>query len=112
MDLYSEEFLRTLMRRQLLLSASIASVFVAIIVAVPLLNKFAPELMNRPMLGMTVSWFVLGLAIFPVLIALAWTFVRRSNAFEDEAVGMVDAASLPTHDDLPDAPPATPVNAH
>lgn len=107
MDLHSEEFLSTIMRRQLGLSAGIASVFVAIIVAVPLLNKFAPEAMNTPFLGFTLTWFLLGFAIFPVLIVLAMIFVRRSNAFEDEAVGMVDASTLHlanAHEDSATAP--------
>ncbi len=95
MDLHSEEFLGTIMRRQLRLSIGIASVFVLIIVIVPLLNKFLPEVMNAPFLGFTLSWFLLGFGIFPILIALAILFVRRSNAFEDEAIGMVDASTLP-----------------
>lgn len=95
MDLHSEEFLGTIMRRQLGLSTGIASVFVTIIVAVPLLNKFAPDVMNAPFMGFTLSWFLLGFGIFPVLIALAILFVRRSNEFEDEAIGMVDASTLP-----------------
>lgn len=111
MDLHSEEFLQTIMRRQLGLSMSIASVFVAIIVAVPLLNKFAPDAMNTPFLGFTLSWFILGFGIFPVLIALAVLFVRRSNAFEDEAIGMVDASTLPTGSDHRDSAP-TPTPAH
>lgn len=98
MDLHSEAFLTMLMRRQLVLSTGIASVFVAIIAAVPLLNKFAPELMNIEFMGFTFTWFFLGFAIFPILMALAYAFVRRSNAFEDEAIGMVDPASLPKHD--------------
>ena len=101
MDLMSREFVTTLMRRQFVLSASIAAVFISIIAVVPLLNRYVPEFMNAEFLGMTVSWFFLGFAIFPILIALAWVFVRRSNAFEDEALGMVDPATLPKYDDGP-----------
>lgn len=104
LDLHSDEYLRTVMGRQLRLSMSIASVFVAIIVVVPLLNKFAPDAMNAPFMGFTLSWFLLGFAIFPVLIFLAWLFVQRSNAFEDEAVQMVDESTLPVHDDTEDEP--------
>lgn len=106
MDLHSEEYLHTIMGRQLRLSMSVASVFVAIIVAVPLLNKFVPEAMNKPFMGFTVSWFLLGFAIFPVLIYLAWLFVQRSNAFEDEAVDMVDRSTLPADHDSDSAPAA------
>lgn len=113
MDLHSEEFLRAIMRRQLRLSTGIASVFVLIIIAVPLLNKFAPEAMNTPFMGFTLTWFLLGFGIFPVLIALAVLFVRRSNAFEDEAVGMVDASTLPSvGDDDHRGTANTPTPAH
>ncbi len=112
MDLHSEEYLKTVMGRQLRLSMGIASVFVAIIIAVPLLNKFAPETMNQPFMGFTVSWFVLGFAIFPVLILLAWLFVRRSNAFEDEAVAMVDQSTLPAHGEPAEDAAAAPAPAH
>jgi len=103
MDLMSREFVTTLMRRQFVLSASIAAVFVSIIAIVPLLNRYLPDVMNAEFLGMTVSWFFLGFAIFPILITLAWVFVQRSNAFEDEALGMVDPSTLPKHDDGPAA---------
>lgn len=112
MDLHSEEFLHTVMTRQLRLSMSIASVFVAIIIAVPLLNKFLPDVMNTPFLGFTFSWFLLGFGIFPVLIVLAWLFVKRSNAFEDEAIGLVDASTLPGRDDDDDAPATADVPFH
>ncbi|TLM99391.1 MAG: DUF485 domain-containing protein [Actinobacteria bacterium] len=102
MDLHSEEYLKAVMGRQLRLSLSIASVFVAIIIAVPLLNKFMPEAMNTPFMGFTVTWFILGFGIFPVLIVLAMLFVRSSNRFEDEAVAMVDPSTLPAQDTVDD----------
>jgi uncharacterized membrane protein (DUF485 family) len=99
MDLHSEEFLRMLMRRQFVLSTGIASVFIVIIAAVPLMNRFLPDLMDTRFMGFTVSWLFLGFGIFPILIGLAWLFVRRSNDFEDEAIGMVDPATIPVHHD-------------
>lgn len=111
LDLHSDEYLKMVMGRQLRLSMGIASIFVVIIIAVPLLNKFAPETMNTPLMGFTLSWFILGFAIFPILIALAWLFVRRSDAFEDEAVAMVDPATLPARDES-DTPATDPVLGH
>lgn len=108
MDLHSEEFLHVLMRRQFVLSTSVASVFIAIIAGVPLLNLYLPEVMNAPMLGFTFSWLILGFGIFPVLIALAIVFVRQSNAFEDEAIGMV-AGTSPAHTPAPVPSGAEPV---
>jgi uncharacterized membrane protein (DUF485 family) len=108
MDLHSDEFLGMLMRRQFALSSSIASVFVVIILAVPLANRFLPQVMNTPVLGFTFTWLFLGFLIFPILIGLAFLFVRRSNAFEDEAIGMVDPDTLPKHDDAPSETVAAP----
>jgi uncharacterized membrane protein (DUF485 family) len=96
MDLHSEEYLSMLMRRQFGLAVGIASVFVVLVASIPLLNRFLPDTMNAPFMGFTVTWLLLGLAIFPTLIGLAYLFVHRSNDFEDEAIGMVDSATLPT----------------
>ena len=52
------------------------------------------------------------IAIFPVLIFLAWLFVRRSNAFEDEAVAMVDESTLPARDESDEEPAVAPVPVH
>ena len=112
MDLHSEEYLKMVMGRQLRLSMSIASVFVAIIVVVPLLNKFAGDFMNQPLGGFTVSWVLLGFGIFPVLIFLAWLFVQKSNAFEDEAVAMVDESTLPVHEETGEVLEPAPAPAH
>ncbi|MBI5231894.1 MAG: DUF485 domain-containing protein [Coriobacteriales bacterium] len=108
MGLHSEEFLHAIMQKQLRLSAGIASVFIIIIAVVPILNLFLPDVMNAQFaFGLTLTWFVLGLAIFPVLIALAMVYVRQSNAFEDEVFSMVDASTLPSADVVaPDAIPA------
>jgi hypothetical protein len=108
MDLHSDDFLRMLMRRQFKLSAGIASVFILIIAAVPLMNRFLPDVMNAGFMGFTFTWLFLGFLIFPILIGLAFVFVRKSNAFEDEAIGMVDPATLPKHDDDPFADAGVP----
>ncbi|MHB0975836.1 MAG: DUF485 domain-containing protein [Candidatus Aquicultorales bacterium] len=108
MDIHSQEFLSMLMRRQLTLSMSLASVFVAIILGVPILNLYLPDVMNAPFLGFSFSWFFLGFMVFPVLCVLAWVFVKQSNAFEDEAVMLAEAKAAPAPTYVPsyDAKPA------
>ena len=106
MDLHSDEYLRMLMRRQFALSAALAGVLVAALAAVPVMGLLLPETMGAPVMGFSLSWLILGFLIFPILIGLAYSFVRLSNAFEDEAIGMVDPSTLPPHRDAGAGPPA------
>lgn len=85
-DMHSEEFLHTLMRRQLRLSVACAAVFLVALVAMPLLNYFAPELMARRVLGFTLTWLVLGVLFFPLVWGLAYYFIKHSFALEDAEV--------------------------
>src|SRR5450756_378235 len=60
-------------------------------------SSAASDVYKRQLLGLTVSWWVLGVGVFPLFTGLAWLYVRLSNDFEDEAIGMVDVATLPGH---------------
>lgn len=87
-DIHSEEFLRNLMRRQLRLSISCGLAFIAILLLLPLANYFLPELMATEVFGFTLSWFLLGVAAFPFVWVIAWVFIRRSMALEEEEARM------------------------
>jgi uncharacterized membrane protein (DUF485 family) len=85
-DVHSEEFLRELMRRQLRLSIACAGTFVVVLLGLPLLNYFLPELMSTRVGGFTLSWLILGVLFFPFVWVIAWVFIKRSIALEqDEA---------------------------
>ena len=84
--IHSEQFLRGLMKRQLRLSVSCASAFLLLLLGLPLLNYFAPELMARRVGGFTLSWLVLGVLIFPYVWIIARMFITRSMALEDAEV--------------------------
>jgi uncharacterized membrane protein (DUF485 family) len=81
-DVHSEEFLRQLMRRQLRLSVACAATFVVVLLGLPLLNYFAPEVMSARVGGFTLTWLVLGVLFFPFVWAIAWVFIKRSIALE------------------------------
>lgn len=88
--IHSEAFLRLLMQRQLRLSVACALAFLVMLFGLPLANYLAPEFMARRILGgFTVSWFVLGIGCFPVVWLIAWVFIRRSIALEDDEVAEV-----------------------
>jgi uncharacterized membrane protein (DUF485 family) len=85
-DMHSEAFLHSLMRRQLKLSIACAATFLVALLGLPLLNYFFPEAMATRVFGFTLTWFVLGVLFFPFVWAIAWVFIRRSIALEEEEV--------------------------
>ena len=86
LDPHSEAFLHRLMARQLRLSIACAATFVIALIALPLLNYYAPELMSRRIFGFTLTWFVLGVLFFPFVWIISYMFIHRSIALEDEEV--------------------------
>src|SRR5947209_1234608 len=86
LDIHSEVFLRTLMRRQLKLSISCAATFLVALLGLPLANYFFPELMASRVFGFTLTWFILGVAFFPLVWLIAWVFIKRSIALENSEV--------------------------
>ncbi|MSU58849.1 MAG: DUF485 domain-containing protein [Pedosphaera sp.] len=84
--LHSEEFLHSLMRKQLKLSIVCALSFLVVLLGLPLANYFAPELMATRVFGFTLTWFLLGIGFVPVVWVIAFYFIRRSIALEEEEV--------------------------
>ena len=85
-DVHSDAFLHRLMRRQLRLSIACAATFIIALFGLPLANYFFPDLMGRRIFGFTLAWFVLGVLFFPFVWVIAWVFIRRSIALEEEEV--------------------------
>ncbi len=90
-DIHSEEFLRSLMRRQLRLSVTCAATFLVAVLGLPLLNYFFPDLMATRVFGFTLTWFILGVLFFPLVWVISWLFIRRSIALEESEVAEVES---------------------
>ena len=90
-DMHSEEFLHSLMRKQLKLSIACALAFLVVLLGLPLANYFWPELMAKRVFGFTLTWFLLGISFFPAVWVIAFYFIRRSIALEEEEVAEVVA---------------------
>jgi len=88
-DMHSEEFLHSLMRKQLKLSIACALSFLIVVLGLPLANYFAPEFMAQRIFGFTLTWFVLGIGFFPAVWCIAFYFIKRSIALENEEVAEV-----------------------
>ena len=86
LDMHSESFLHSLMRKQLRLSITCAVSFLVALLGLPLANYFFPEVMSARVLGFTLSWLLLGVGFFPAVWLIAWMFIRRSIALEETEV--------------------------
>jgi len=73
---------RAVMRRQGVLSLRVASVFLVLVLGVPLLNYLAPDLASTPVGGFSATWLFLGVLIYPITVALSFYFVAASNRIE------------------------------
>jgi uncharacterized membrane protein (DUF485 family) len=80
------ELAARLMRQQAGLSIKVGAVFLLLVLGLPLLNSFTPQVMQAPVLGFPLSWFILGLFFFPLAWGLSVYFVKASERLEaDEA---------------------------
>jgi uncharacterized membrane protein (DUF485 family) len=100
LDVHSEDFLHSLMRRQLKLSVACAATFLLGLLGLPLLNYFFPELMARRVFGFTLTWFILGVLFFPFVWLLSWLFIRRSIALEEAEVKEAHSPKLKAQENL------------
>ncbi len=91
--IHSEQFLQGLMKRQLRLSVACASAFLLLLLGLPLMNYFAPELMATRVGGFTLSWLVLGVLFFPYVWIIARLFITRSMALEADEVRLAAAGN-------------------
>lgn len=79
-----EALLQTVMTRQVKLSLQVAAVFILVLVGLPLLNGFAPEMANRSIGGFSLTWLVLGVLFYPLTWLLSKWFIDSSNRIEEE----------------------------
>lgn len=90
---HSEDFLHSLMHRQLKLSIACAAAFLVVLLGLPLANYFAPQLMATRVFGFTLSWLILGVLFFPAVWVISWYFIKRSICLEDDEVAQVQAGT-------------------
>jgi putative solute:sodium symporter small subunit len=88
-----EIYLRTLLRAQLRLAFSILVALGSTIGALPVLFVLAPELSSHQVLGMPVSWGMLAFGCYPLLVFLAWRYVRLAERNERAFARVVERSS-------------------
>jgi hypothetical protein len=88
-----EIYLRTLLRAQLRLALGILVALGLTVGALPLLFTFAPGLTSHHLLGMPISWGLLAFGCYPVLVFLAWRYVRLAERNERAFARVVERSS-------------------
>lgn len=86
----SEVYLDSLLAAQLRLAGRILSVLALTIGSLPLVFHLVPDLAEVTPLGIPLSWLVLGLGVYPVLVLLGWRFVVRAERNERDFVDLTE----------------------
>ncbi len=85
-----ELYLTSLMRDQLRLALRTVLVLAVTVATMPLLFFLAPSLAGVRLAGVPLAWLLLGAAVYPWLVWLAWRFLRRAEANERSFAALVD----------------------
>ena len=77
-----EVYMTALLRGQLRPGLALLTVVFLALGGLPLLFTLLPEVASYPIGPVTVAWVVLGVGVFPALLAAAWWHVRTTERVE------------------------------
>ena len=86
-----EVYLRTVLRVNLTTSLLHFGLFVLVVLGGPLVFWLFPSLSTVHVLSLPLPWFCLGLAGFPLLVIIAWRYLRDVEEDEDDFSDLVDS---------------------
>ncbi len=89
-----EVYVQSLMRAQLRLAAYVVVALVLSLGSLPLLFRLVPDA-DLHVLGVPLAWLLLGFAVYPWLLVLAWWYVRRAERNEAAFEDLVDRPESP-----------------
>jgi hypothetical protein len=85
-----EVLVRQLVRVQLILSLRLMLLTVVVLLSIPLAFLLAPSLATITIVGVRLPWLLLGLAIYPFFVAVAWSYNRSAERNEQDFAEMVE----------------------
>lgn len=88
-------YVRSLLRAQLSLALGILVVLGLTVGALPLLFFLVPSLAEVDVAGVPIAWVVLGVLVYPWLVALGWAYVRRAERNEAHFAELVELRGEP-----------------
>jgi hypothetical protein len=77
-----EALIRQLMWLQLMLSIRLMLLTMVVLVSIPLAFLLAPSLGTTTILGLRLPWLLLGFAVYPFFVAVAWSYNRSADRTE------------------------------
>ncbi len=84
------ELVRGLVRAQLATSLRIAGIAILVFGPLPALFALVPAVQEARIAGIPLAWWVLGLAVYPVLYLLARTHRRQAERIEQDFTDLLD----------------------
>ena len=85
-----EIYMSSLLRAQLRLAAAVLVTVTILVAGLPLLFLLFPSLVRTQVLGMPLPWVLLGFAVYPFLVVLAWVYVRTAERNERDFADVVE----------------------
>lgn len=86
-----EEWVRQLMRAQLILAIRLIALIVVILGSIPLAFLLVRSLGTISVFGLRLPWLLLGFAVYPFFVAVAWSYNRGADHNEQEFTEMVQS---------------------
>jgi hypothetical protein len=90
-----EIYVQSLMRAQLRLAGYVVLLLAATVGLLPVVFLVLP-VDDVHLLGVPLSWLLLGVAVYPLLLAIGWWYVRRAEQTAAAFVDLVDHREGPT----------------
>lgn len=87
-----EVYMRSLVLTQGRLAVAVCLIFAVLLGGLPLLLVSEPGLATTSVLGVPLPWLLLGVLVHPVLIAVAWLYVRRAERNEEDFAELVEGS--------------------
>lgn len=85
-----EVYMSSLLRAQGRLAAQVLLVVAVLVGGLPLALRLVPRLNQTIVLGMPLSWALLGFGVYPLLLALAAFYVRAAERNERDFTDVVE----------------------
>jgi hypothetical protein len=89
-DVVGDLFVRSLVRAQLALALRVAAVFGVLLGGLPVLFSLLPATRRVELLGLPLPWLLLGVLVYPTLLAGGALYVRLAERNERDFVDLVE----------------------
>ena len=86
-----EVLVRQLVRGQLTLSIRLMMLTVVVLASIPVAFMLAPSLGTVSIAGLRLPWLLLGFAVYPFFVAVAWSYNRSADRNEQDFAEMVES---------------------